>query len=270
MTQAIATTKGTALQRQALTSQKMLELKDVASIFYASGMFTDIKSEAQAAVKIMAGQSFGFDPITSIAFVHIINGKPTLGAKLQAALIKSSGIYEYKVTEHTDKACTIQFYKFNGSEWKALNLPIRYTIEEAQTAGVTANPTWKKHPKAMLFASCIRQGMTRCTPDLIRAGNTVSHNYAAVSGALDSVPELAEMDVKDEVVAETEAVDAEPVTAEESNRADMETYVFDLLKEVTGGDASALKRTMKGRVVANMTDEDLQLFIGELEEATTN
>lgn len=32
--------------------QKMLELKDVASIFYASGTFTDIKSDSNA-VKIM-------------------------------------------------------------------------------------------------------------------------------------------------------------------------------------------------------------------------
>jgi hypothetical protein len=182
-------------EQQQLIAQRpsILEIKDLASVFYASGMFTDVKSEAQAMVKILAGQSFGFDAITSMAYVHIIQGKAYLGAKIQASIIKSSGMYDYKIVEHTDTACSLQFYRLFNGEWKPLNQPIRYTMQEATNAGVTSNPTWKKHPKAMLFASCIRQGMTRCTPDLLKRGQTQTFTEV-------EVPELAFLDSADQAI----------------------------------------------------------------------
>ena len=92
---------------QSLTIQDNLS---VAKTFYESGMFPDIKSSSQAMVKIMAGQEFGIPPFAAMSGIHIIAGKPTIGAGLMAQRIKSSGKYDYNVIELSETVCNIQFY----------------------------------------------------------------------------------------------------------------------------------------------------------------
>jgi hypothetical protein len=65
--------------------------------FAESGMFTDVKSAAQAIVKIQAGQEIGIPPFASMTGIHIIQGKPTIGAGLIASRVKGSGKYDYRV-----------------------------------------------------------------------------------------------------------------------------------------------------------------------------
>ena len=63
--------------------------------FAESGMFPDIKSAAQAIVKIQAGAELGIGPFQSMSGIHIISGKPTIGAGVMAAMVKGSGKYDY-------------------------------------------------------------------------------------------------------------------------------------------------------------------------------
>ena len=51
---------------------------------FKSGYFSDVKSEAQAIVKVMAGAELGLQPFASMTGIHIISGKPTLSANLIA------------------------------------------------------------------------------------------------------------------------------------------------------------------------------------------
>src|SRR5688572_2458447 len=85
----------------ALAQLNMRDLKELSVMFFESGMFLDIKSAAQAGVKMLAGHELGFSPMISMTGVHFFQGKPVVGAGLQASLIKDSGKYEYKVLEHT-------------------------------------------------------------------------------------------------------------------------------------------------------------------------
>ncbi len=267
MSQALTVANGQQLQQTGKSSTNFMEVKNMASVFYASGMFGDVKSEAQAMVKIFAGNAFGFDPITSMAYVHIIQGKAYLGAKLQAGLIKASGRYNYRVVEHTDKVCSIQFTQLFNNKWENLGLPVRYTIEQATTAGVTSNPTWKKHPMAMLFASCIRQGMTRYTPDLLR-NQSSAVSYGQITNEIEDIPELKAINTVDEVQTETpvqDYIDA-PVDPNESTRADLETHLFDLLQTLSGGDAAKTKSLLKNRNVKDMQNDEIRNLIGELEK----
>ena len=117
-----------------LAKLNMRELKDLAEIFVASGAFPDIKSIAQAQLKILCGHELGFPPIVSMMGVHFFNGKVSLGANLISSLIKDSGKYEYKIVEHTDKVCSVQFYQVIKDELKSLGVAVRYTWEDAQKA----------------------------------------------------------------------------------------------------------------------------------------
>jgi hypothetical protein len=134
------------------------DIMSIGKAFAESGMFTDIKSAAQAIVKIQAGQEIGIPPFAAMSGIHIIQGKPTIGAGLIASSIKGSGKYDFRVVEHSEKVCSIEF--FQGKESLGIST---FTIEDAKKAG-TKNID--KFPKNMLFARAISNGVKFYTPDV--------------------------------------------------------------------------------------------------------
>lgn len=134
------------------------DLINMGKMFAESGMFPDIKSAAQAVVKMQAGQEFGIPPFQSMNGIHIIQGKATVGSGLMAARVKASGKYDYKVVQQDDKICSIDFYQ--GKE-KIGNST--FTIDDAKKAG-TKNID--KFPRNMLFARAISNGVKWYTPDV--------------------------------------------------------------------------------------------------------
>jgi len=130
----------------------------IGETFFKSGMFSDIKSAQQAVVKIMAGAEMGISPFAAMSGIHIIQGKPTIGAGLMAARVKGFGKYDYRVLEHTDKICSIEYLQNNISLGVST-----FTIEDARKAG-TKN--LDKFPKNMLFARAMSNGVKWYTPDI--------------------------------------------------------------------------------------------------------
>jgi hypothetical protein len=130
----------------------------IGETFFKSGMFSDIKSAQQAVVKIMAGAEMGISPFAAMSGIHIIQGKPTIGAGLMAARVKGFGKYDYKVLEHSDKVCSIEY--FQGANSLGVST---FTIEDAKKAG-TKNID--RFPKNMLFARAMSNGVKWYTPDI--------------------------------------------------------------------------------------------------------
>jgi hypothetical protein len=141
-----------------IVKSSLTEIMSIGKAFAESGMFPDIKTAAQAVVKIQAGAEMGIPPFAAMSGIHIIQGKPTVGAGLMAANVKGSGKYDYRVIESTDKTCSIDFYQ--GKE-KIGNST--FTLEDAKKAG-TKNID--KFPKNMLFARAISNGVKWFTPDV--------------------------------------------------------------------------------------------------------
>jgi hypothetical protein len=121
-------------------------------------MFPDVKTAAQAIVKIQAGQEIGIPPFAAMSGIHIIQGKPTIGAGVMASCVKGSNKYDYRVVESTEQVCSIDFYQ--GKE-KIGNST--FTIADAKKAG-TKN--LDKFPKNMLFARAMSNGVKWYTPDV--------------------------------------------------------------------------------------------------------
>lgn len=149
------------------------EIMTIAKSFADSGMFPDCKSMAQAAVKIQAGREFGIQPFAAMSGIHIIQGKPTIGAGLMAARVKGFGKYDYKVIEHNDKVCSIEY--FQGKESIGVST---FTIEDARKAG-TKN--LDKFPKNMLFARAMSNGVKWFTPDIYEMPVYVPEEMAQVT-----------------------------------------------------------------------------------------
>lgn len=141
-----------------INQMPVTEIMSIGKAFVESGMFPDTKTAAQAVVKIQAGQEIGIPPFAAMTGIHIIQGRPTVGAGLIASKVKSSGKYNYKVIENTERKCSIDFY-----EGKEMIGNSTFTIEDAKKAG-TKNID--RFPKNMLFARAISNGVKWFTPDV--------------------------------------------------------------------------------------------------------
>lgn len=172
------------------------EIMTMAKTFAESGMFTDAKGMAQAFVKIQAGQEIGIPPFASMGGIHIIQGKPTLGAGLIASTVKGSGKYDYRVKEMNDKICSIDFLQ--GSEFIGNST---FTIEDAKKA-LTKNID--KFPKNMLFARAISNGVKWFCPDVFSGPVYVPEEMPEVT---QDVPhtEVVEAEVMPQIKKLTEA-----------------------------------------------------------------
>lgn len=151
----------------------------IGETFYKSGMFQDIKSAQQAVVKIMAGAEMGISPFQAMSGIHIIQGKPTIGAGLMASRVKASGKYNYKVTEMSDKVCTIDFIE-NGQSIGTSS----FTIEDAKKAG-TKN--LDKFPRNMLFARAMSNGVRWFCPDIYEGPVYVPEEMESITEDVQAV-----------------------------------------------------------------------------------
>lgn len=149
----------------------------IGETFHKSGMFADIKSAQQAVVKIMAGAEMGISPFAAMSGIHIIQGKPTIGAGLMAARVKGFGKYDYRVLEHSDKVCSIEFGEKTPAGLKSLGTST-FTIDDAKKAG-TKNID--RFPKNMLFARAMSNGVKWYTPDIYESPVYVPEEMESVT-----------------------------------------------------------------------------------------
>lgn len=185
---------------------RISEFNQIAEVFSKSGLFTDVKSQAQAFVKILAGAEMGIPPFTAMGAFHLIQGKVTMSANAIAARIKTSGRYNYRVVEKNAAKCVIEFFE-NGK----LSLTETWTADRASKAG-TQNMS--KYPDAMLFARCITSGARAACPEVI--GSFYSpEEIGAVTNAdgeiIDTPAHLPAIDVAQD--APMPVADAIPATS---------------------------------------------------------
>lgn len=157
-----------------------------------SGYFSDARDVAQAMTKILAGHEMGFGPFASMTGIHVIKGKPTVGANLKAAAVKAHPKYDYRADISDDKV-SITFYQ-GGDELGTST----FTMEDAKDAGLTNRDNWKKYSRNMLFARAISNGVKWFCPDVF-AGVT-----AYTPDELDDNAPPPDWDIVDGKVEETE------------------------------------------------------------------
>lgn len=147
-----------ATKADAMPLRNMDDLARLAEMFAKSGYFTDARDAAQVGVKVLAGREMGFGAFASVNGVHIIQGRPAMGANLMAAAVKASGKYDYRVRTMEDDVVEIEY--FQGGESLGVS---RFDAEDAKAAG-TKN--LGKFPRNMLFARAMSNGVRWYCPDV--------------------------------------------------------------------------------------------------------
>jgi hypothetical protein len=218
-------------------------LQRAAMALKASGYFKDVQSEAQAIVKVMAGSELGLPPFASMAGIHVIQGKPVLGANVIATLVKNDPRYDYRIKQADDKACVLEWYEDGKRVGEA-----GFTIEEAEIAGLTGKDNWKKYKPDMLFARSISRGSRRFAPGIFGGSPVYTPDEMGVDtdeeGYID-VPhvtiEVPQVDWEDDAIVEAgpEAIPVEPMTIERA-------YAIENSKGVKYGE-------LDNETLANMT-----------------
>jgi len=141
------------------------DMNSIASIMYQSGLFDDIKSTAQAFVKIMAGQELGIGAFASMRNIYIINGQTTLSAGLMASKIKAHPKYDYRI-KHLDKqGCIISFYEIKNDKPEHLG-DSSFDESDAQDAGLLYKSNWKSYKRNMYFSRALSNGVRFYCPDI--------------------------------------------------------------------------------------------------------
>ena len=161
---------------EALVPYEVTTLADtmkLGEVLAKSGFFKDSRDASQAVVKVLAGREMGFGPVASMTGIHIIEGKPSIGANLMAAAVKRSGRYDYTVVKLDATEAVIMFWQRNPKtgQWVEIGESV-FTIADAKAAGVANKNNWKSYPKNMLFARAMSNGVRWYCPDVF-GGATV-------------------------------------------------------------------------------------------------
>lgn len=170
------------------------EVERAAKAMASSGFFTDTKQASQAIVKILAARELGLGPFAGMNGINIIQGKPAFSANIMAACVKKSGRYNYRVTEMTDKNCTIEFMEYMGGKWNTSGVS-SFTIEDAKKAG-TKN--LDKFPRNMLFARAMSNGVRWYCPDVM--SGSVAYTPEELGADVDQDGNVINVEVVDQVV----------------------------------------------------------------------
>jgi hypothetical protein len=218
----MSTQQRTTLAKRENGDQRMVAADPIklGEVLAASGYFEDAADAAKAAVKVMAGQELGFGPIASMTGVHIIEGKPSVGANLLAALVKRSKTYRYEVRTLTDQECSIAIFEKRGGKWVELSPTSDFSIKDAERIkfrskgnwrSLTEKANWRFYPRNMLFARALSNAVTFHCPDLTSGAPiyTPDELGAEVDGATGEIVDAAAREPEPESQPERAAITAE-------------------------------------------------------------
>lgn len=120
-----------------------------------------IQTPAQALALGLLCQAEGRHPAEAARDYHIINGKPSLKSEAMLARFQQAG-GRVEWHEYTHEAVSGTFTHPQGG-----TLKVSWTIKDAERAGLTGNPTWKKFPRQMLKARCISEAVRGIFPGVL-------------------------------------------------------------------------------------------------------
>lgn len=170
---------------KALAVRDDMSITEIGQAFVKSGYFQDVTDASKAIVKILAGREFGFGAFASMTNIHIIQGRPSVGASLMASAVKGSARYDYRIRQMDEKACSIEFFERVDGKLESLGTST-FNLDDARKAG-TKN--LDKYPRNMLFARAISNGVKWYCPDVFGSAVYVPEELgAAVNEEGDIIP----------------------------------------------------------------------------------
>jgi hypothetical protein len=249
-----------------LSIRTMDDLSRISKMLAQSGYFSDARDAAQCGVKVLAGTEMGFGAFASMAGIHIIKGKPSVGANLMAAAVKRHPRYNYRVLEHSEQVCKIEFYEVWDGKLQPVGVS-EFTLADAKKAG-TQN--LDKYARNMLFARAMSNGVKWYCPDVFDAPVYTPEELGAAVDGEGNYIEAHSVEVVDSQSYEPPKVDViseaqkKRLFAIAKKNAWPKEDVKEMILNVAGVDSSAkIPKVRYDDVVAAMESIDYNIPITE-------
>jgi hypothetical protein len=240
----------------------------VAKALAASRFFKDARQAEAAFAKILLGRDLGLSPTEAMSALHVFDGKVEASADFHATRVKKSDVYDYSVAfEFEDdevQACAITFYgPQRGEPWAELGVS-RFSLIDAERAGLLKKDNWKNYPRNMLFARAMSNGVAWFCPEVMGGQRVYAPGEAQDFVDAHTIGGAADDDVagplhEDETLAER--AEAVVTRAEELGHAGFANR---------GATAMALRGQSRERVEEwlALAAAELDKIAGEVEDAT--
>lgn len=147
-----------------LEPQSMNQAVQLAQLLFKARLFGAYGTPEAVLSTVLSGRELGLSAMASLRAFHIVEGKPTMAADaLRALVLKSGKAKSFRCTERTAQAAT-----FSTQRQDEEPMTLRYTIEEAQAAGLVKNGSgWTKNPADMLVARASSKLARLVYPDVV-------------------------------------------------------------------------------------------------------
>ena len=123
--------------------ENLKEPMALGEVFAKSGLFPDIKTQAQAAVKILEGRELGLSPFESMNGLYFVNNRLAMYANIMAGLVKKTKKYDYTVIKIDNTECSIDFFDTSDKEERKKLGNSTFTFKDAAQAGLANKEVWK-------------------------------------------------------------------------------------------------------------------------------
>lgn len=161
--------KMTSLIKHENKQQDITYLRQLCSIAAKSKAYSGVDEPTMLNIMLTAND-LGISPMKALnGGFYIVNGKISMSTALMTDRIRCAG-HSVKVVDWTKEKCIIIGVRKDNQD----SVKVEYTMEDAQLAGLTGSPTWKKHPKAMLYNRAMSMLARVLFPDVV--GNAYSED----------------------------------------------------------------------------------------------
>lgn len=155
---------GAPIDRYAFEPQNWSDAAKMAEALCKSGLLPDDVKTPQAALAIIIqGRELGLSVMQSLRGISVIKGKPAPSAQLMVALVKKNHLCERMECVSNDHDHATWVTKRRGEA----EVRLTWTIEDAERAGLTSSPMYKKFPRNMLKWRAASDLAREVFPDVI-------------------------------------------------------------------------------------------------------
>jgi hypothetical protein len=164
---------------------------------------------AKVAAAILTGRELGLPPMTSLASIHVINGKPGISAEMMRALVLQAG-HQIQVTESTSVKVVIKGRRDGDEEWTT----VEWSEQDSRRAGILSG-NHVKYPRQMFAARATTELCRLLFADVIHGLRSIEELEDLGAEQLDVMPERgSEEPAKPALTRKRREPKTQPVDAE--------------------------------------------------------
>lgn len=143
------------------------QLDERSRILVESGYFPDLKSIAQAKVKVWIGKSLGLSEFQSLTGIYITpKGQIGLSAITMGTMVREGNRYDYQIEKLDDTQCEISFHRIVDGKRELIGTS-KFDLKDAAKCGLVNKDTFKSYPRNMLLCRALANGARWYAPEMI-------------------------------------------------------------------------------------------------------